>query len=339
MRVDQVLGDGAAIDDDEGPFLARRGLVNRARRELLARSGLAFDQECRVARRRHLEHREQLAHRDALAGHLAKVIAIARRQRWCVGRRHAHRRTAEPDRGTRRDHDFGHTRALVPGAVRRAEVLEPDAIGGDRELRMFARYLRIGQHEVTRRMRSDDDRPSTERDDRSGLVQHLQAVRTRCRTASRARHRETGLDQRAPIERHEPRITEKTMSDRLRPVRLVAVALILAACGDNLELRIAVDHPDGAAVTRTTVTVYESSTLTCIDVAFSRLGEDELDAVKVAEQTLMASGETDGDLTGISRTDHKVIVARGFAADGSWITEIGRASCRERVEIAEVAVW
>ena len=54
-----------------------RNAVDRLGRELLARAGLAFDQHGRVTRRRHLEHGEQLAHRDALPRHLPEVISIA----------------------------------------------------------------------------------------------------------------------------------------------------------------------------------------------------------------------------------------------------------------------
>src|SRR5258705_1206332 len=43
MRIDEALGDPAAIDDDERALASRRCLVDRARRELLAGAGFAFD--------------------------------------------------------------------------------------------------------------------------------------------------------------------------------------------------------------------------------------------------------------------------------------------------------
>lgn len=121
------------------------------------------------------------------------------------------------------------------------------------------------------------------------------------------------------------------MSDRLRPMRLAATALIVGACSGDLDLDVRVDHPAGAAVDRTTVTVYESATLTCVDVAFSRIGPDELSAVETSEQTVSRAGQGSGALSGVSRTDHKVIVARGYDADGNWIT----AGCAEQDLVTE----
>ena len=50
---DQVLGDGAAIDGDEGLAGALRAALDGARDQLLADAEFAFDQdrECRIARR------------------------------------------------------------------------------------------------------------------------------------------------------------------------------------------------------------------------------------------------------------------------------------------------
>src|SRR5262245_12721901 len=121
------------------------------------------------------------------------------------------------------------------------------------------------------------------------------------------------------------------MSDTLAAMRLWVAALVLCACGDGISLRIRVEHPAGVNVALTKVTVYESATLTCIDVAFARIAGDQLDAAKVSELAVDASGEVDGALTGISRVDHKVIVARGFAEDGTWIT----AECAEQDVVDE----
>src|SRR5262249_687870 len=49
LRLQQSLGDGGAVDVDEGPVAARSGLVDGAREEALARAGLAEDQERRLA--------------------------------------------------------------------------------------------------------------------------------------------------------------------------------------------------------------------------------------------------------------------------------------------------
>jgi hypothetical protein len=99
-------------------------------------------------------------------------------------------------------------------------------------------------------------------------------------------------------------------------MRLAVALAALTGCADP-SLDITVEHPAGVVVTKTVVTVYESDSLHCDDIAFSRLGPDELTAVKTAESD-------DGDLSGISRTDHKVIVARGYG-DAGWVT----AGCAE----------
>jgi hypothetical protein len=106
LRVDQVLGDRGAVDRHERPVRARRRVVHRPRRELLAGARLALDQDGRLGRSRELEHREQLAHRDAGADHRPEPGPLRRRHRRRVGAEHADRRRAELDGGTGRDHDL-----------------------------------------------------------------------------------------------------------------------------------------------------------------------------------------------------------------------------------------
>src|SRR5262245_10019956 len=100
------------------------------------------------------------------------------------------------------------------------------------------------------------------------------------------------------------------MNDTFRVMRLVAVAAVAACAMPSLQ--ITVEHPAGIDIAKTVVSVYESDVLHCDDVAFTRLSSDELDPLLVAEETHNKDGTTTGDLSGISRTDHKVIVARGY---------------------------
>ena len=51
LRLEQRLGDGGAVDDDERPVGAGPRIVNRARHQLLARARLALDQHRRVEAR------------------------------------------------------------------------------------------------------------------------------------------------------------------------------------------------------------------------------------------------------------------------------------------------
>jgi hypothetical protein len=106
---------------------------------------------------------------------------------------------------------------------------------------------------------------------------------------------------------------------------------MLCACGDDIALRVAVEHPAGSNVVLTTVTVYESAIVSCIDISFGRIGANELDALEVTRQSIASDGTEIGELTGISRVDHKIIVARGFDGEGAWIT----AGCAEHDVVDE----
>jgi hypothetical protein len=108
----------------------------------------------------------------------------------------------------------------------------------------------------------------------------------------------------------------------------LGLGLGLAACGDDLSLAVVVRHPADAAVARTVVSIYESSTTTCRQIEFGDLSTDELRAILVTEQALGA--DPGGALEGISRLDRKLVVARGFAADGRLVT----AGCTEHGKIA-----
>ena len=76
LRLEQRLGDGAAVDRHE-PLRAPRAVVmNGVRDELLAGAGFAGDED-RAARLRHrLEQREQLLHRGALADDALELVPL-----------------------------------------------------------------------------------------------------------------------------------------------------------------------------------------------------------------------------------------------------------------------
>jgi hypothetical protein len=111
------------------------------------------------------------------------------------------------------------------------------------------------------------------------------------------------------------------MSDTIGAMRLLVAITLLAACADDPELHVSVTNPQGLAIASTTVTDYESSMLSCDDVEFSRVSADELTAVAVTSETIGTDGKPTGALTGISRTDPKVIVARAFDAAGTLLAE------------------
>jgi hypothetical protein len=103
--------------------------------------------------------------------------------------------------------------------------------------------------------------------------------------------------------------------------------LIASACAEHPSLAIEVVHDPVVAeeIVRTTITVYQSEQFSCEKVEFGDLGEDELLTGLVDE---IVSGE--GTLT-MSRTEPKVIVARGFDRVGTLFA----AGCGEKGVVGE----
>ena len=73
LRLEQVLGNGAAVDGDERPLGARRAAVHLARDELLAGAGLAGDEHRDVGGGDLLDLLEDLLHRRARADDVAEA--------------------------------------------------------------------------------------------------------------------------------------------------------------------------------------------------------------------------------------------------------------------------
>lgn len=109
--------------------------------------------------------------------------------------------------------------------------------------------------------------------------------------------------------------------------------LVITACGDDPSLEVKVHH-EHPPIARTMITVYESGTATCAQIEFGDLDDVQLSALAVAEMTLTDAGTT-GDLDNISRTERKLIVARGYSDTG----ELLEAGCVQHDEIigADVA--
>jgi hypothetical protein len=67
LGLDQLLGDGGAVDLHQRPVAAGRGAMDGARRQLLAGAALAGDQDRGVGRRRLVDGLAELAHRGRRA--------------------------------------------------------------------------------------------------------------------------------------------------------------------------------------------------------------------------------------------------------------------------------
>ena len=114
-------------------------------------------------------------------------------------------------------------------------------------------------------------------------------------------------------------------------MRRLALVMSIAACSDDLAMSVRVEHPEGAQIERTEVTVYESPAgdVSCADIEFQDITEAELAGLEVARV------DGSGSLDGISRVGTKLVVARGFRANGMYFT----AGCAEQGTIdGEVTV-
>jgi hypothetical protein len=106
-------------------------------------------------------------------------------------------------------------------------------------------------------------------------------------------------------------------------MRVVCFLVALAACANDPTLHVTVVHPTGSQVAKTVVSVYEGS-FGCLEVEFGDLTPDQLSTSLVAEDTIPY-----GNLDGISRTDPKIVVARGYGAAGGLVTE----GCAEKAAV------
>src|SRR5204863_3116288 len=77
LALEEVLGDGAAVDDDEGAVLARAGLVDGLGGAALAGAGLALEEDVHVGLRRALEEGEGRAHGHRGADQRAQLAPLA----------------------------------------------------------------------------------------------------------------------------------------------------------------------------------------------------------------------------------------------------------------------
>ncbi|MFT3696636.1 MAG: VCBS repeat-containing protein [Kofleriaceae bacterium] len=105
----------------------------------------------------------------------------------------------------------------------------------------------------------------------------------------------------------------------------LCVFVLIAACSSDPTLSVTVTHPAGIVVTKTTVTVYESTTVHCSDIEFARLDDAGLQGIATSEAEIESGTAT---LDGISRLGTKIIVARGYDSNG-----LVSAGCVEHGEV------
>ncbi|MCX5745284.1 MAG: hypothetical protein NT062_22640 [Proteobacteria bacterium] len=110
---------------------------------------------------------------------------------------------------------------------------------------------------------------------------------------------------------------------------VVYVTACVTACATDPSLAVHVDHDPAIAalVDRTVVAIYARPALTCAMIEFADVTDDEL------RGALAAEAEAGAPLDGIPRVDDKLVVARGYAADGRLIA----AGCRALGVVGDAA--
>src|SRR5262249_34950803 len=81
LALDEIVGDGAAIDGNERAVCSLRGLMKRASDKFLAGPRLPANEDGRVRRRDALHHGVDAPHRGARADDLAEPFARRKRHR------------------------------------------------------------------------------------------------------------------------------------------------------------------------------------------------------------------------------------------------------------------
>ena len=170
LALDEVGGDRAAVDDDEGLAAPRPAPDDLGRDQLLARPALALDEDVRVALADALERREQAAHGVRGAVELAEAGLLQELDvldRGALGDeqdgvaelqaalRHGEVRVADRD-------------AEQAGPVQRALVDEAPPVRAPLDPAVEARDVRIGQDDVVDGVGSDAQRLAVDGDDAGG---------------------------------------------------------------------------------------------------------------------------------------------------------------------------
>jgi hypothetical protein len=107
-------------------------------------------------------------------------------------------------------------------------------------------------------------------------------------------------------------------------MRSCGLALALVACSSAPTLSVAVDHRDELEVTRTVVTVYAGSDVSCEQISLGDRTPLELAAITSEEVDVTAGGAIE-----VGRLGDKAIVARGYDAQRRFVT----AGCTDLGEL------
>ena len=158
LALDQVVADGAAVDDHEGLGGAAALLVDAAGQDVLARARLALEQHRGVGGRDVLQHTEERAHGQAWAQRLAELARFAGQDVRAVGLgAQDELDVAHGDGRARFDRGLADLCWADPRVIGRVEVLDQDAALAPGELAVVARDGIVGQDQIVVRRLADAD--------------------------------------------------------------------------------------------------------------------------------------------------------------------------------------
>src|SRR5690606_1409981 len=156
--LDERGGDGRAVLHHERPLLPRRGRMDRARHELLARARLAPDEHGEIRARDLLEHGEDLAHPLAPPEELVEMVALAHLDLdVAFGRLEADAALADAQDHLGLKPRLADLHVPDERAVRRVEIAQNDALLAHLELAVGGAHGRVVQHEIADGAPSDGD--------------------------------------------------------------------------------------------------------------------------------------------------------------------------------------
>ena len=148
-RFEQLAGDGAAVEHDEGAVLAGAVAVDLLGEQLLAGSGLAFDEHGRVGGGHVVEQTEQPAQLGVAADQRAVTLGVRRAEieRLFVGDVLQHR-LADGDFRAEAERQLVEPRSLNERTIGRAEIARHHALRRRLHAQVAAGDGRVGERHV-----------------------------------------------------------------------------------------------------------------------------------------------------------------------------------------------
>ncbi len=149
FALDEVLGDGAAVEDHEGAVAASRGRVGGAGDDLFAGAGLALDHDGGIGRRDLLEDGVDLAHLGVAPDEVAEARAVGGDDaELLVDGPEAKIGRAQGERGARHEEALADPHAVDERPVGRAQIAHQVGVALLEDAAVITTDGLVGQHQV-----------------------------------------------------------------------------------------------------------------------------------------------------------------------------------------------